>query len=177
MAVPLIRDDRGQLDDALAPLLGDEPEFRQMRTQRVDQLCALADQQVSRSMQHQSRLLFCRLDRHEPHRWTRHGFANGSGIGGIALGALDVALHVAWRHHPDGMAEPRQLARPIMRRATGLHADQAGRDLAEKLDDLFAPQLPGNDDLPVLVDAVDLKDILGEINADGANLHVDDPLR
>jgi hypothetical protein len=38
-------------------------------------------------------------------------------------------------------------------------------------------QLPGNDDLPVLVDAVDLKDILGEINADGANLHVDDPLR
>ena len=64
-----------------------------------------------------------------------------------------------------------------MRRATGLHADQAGRDLAEKLDDLFAAQLPGNGDLPVLVDAVDLKDILREINADGANLHVDDPLR
>src|SRR5258708_3695765 len=93
---------------------------------------------------------------------TLSSSATSCRIGGIALGALDVALHVAWRHHPDGMTEPGQLARPIMRRATGLHADQAGWDLAEKLDDLFAAQLPGNDDLPVLVDAVDLKDILGE---------------
>ena len=64
-----------------------------------------------------------------------------------------------------------------MRRAAGFHADQAGRDLAEKLEYLFAAQLPGNDDLAVFVDAVDLEDVLGQINADGANLHVDDPLR
>jgi hypothetical protein len=54
---------------------------------------------------------------------------------------------------------------------------QARRNLAEELDDLLASQLAGDDDLARNIDAVDLEYVLGEINADGANLHVDDPLR
>ena len=48
---------------------------------------------------------------------------------------------------------------------------------AEKFKNLFALQLPGNENFAVVVDAMTLEDILCEINADGANLHVDAPLR
>jgi hypothetical protein len=41
----------------------------------------------------------------------------------------------------------------------------------------FATQLTGDDDLARAIRAVHLDHILGEINADGTNLHVDDPLR
>ena len=97
--------------------------------------------------------------------------------GGIAFGSFDVALHVARRHYPDGMSEIGQLACPMMRRAAGFHADQAGRNLAEELEHLLAAQLPVDDDLAIAIGAMDLEDILGEIDADGANLHVEAPLR
>ena len=38
-------------------------------------------------------------------------------------------------------------------------------------------KLTGDDDLARTIHAVHLEHVLGEINADGANLHVDDPLR
>ena len=50
-----------------------------------------------------------------------------------------------------------------------------GGILLKEVDDLLAPQLAGDDDLARTIHAVHLE--LGEINADGANLHVDDPLR
>ena len=65
----------------------------------------------------------------------------------------------------------------MMRRSAGLHADQARRYLAKELDDLLSPQLTGDDDFARTIYAVHLEHVLGEINADGANLHVDDPLR
>ena len=68
-----------------------------------------------------------------------------------------------------------QLARPVMRGRAGLHADEAGWQLPEKLDDLPAPQLPGDHRLARRVDAVHLEHVLGEIQTDRANLHVDGP--
>jgi hypothetical protein len=41
----------------------------------------------------------------------------------------------------------------------------------------MAAQLPNERNLALTVDAMDLENVLGEINANGANLHVDDPLR
>jgi hypothetical protein len=38
-----------------------------------------------------------------------------------------------------------------------------------------APQLAGDDDLARTIHSVHLEHVLGDINADGANLHVDDP--
>lgn len=52
--------------------------------------------------------------------------------------------------------------------AAGFHADKAGREFAEELDQLLAPQLSRDNDLAALVDAMDLKNVLGEINADSA---------
>jgi hypothetical protein len=44
-------------------------------------------------------------------------------------------------------------------------------------DHLLAVQLPGDNDPAAAADAVDLKCGRGEIDADGANLHVDAPFR
>ena len=65
----------------------------------------------------------------------------------------------------------------MMSGSAGFHTDQASRNLAKEVDDLFPPQLTGNNDLAHTIHAVHLEYVLGEINADGANLHMDDPLR
>jgi hypothetical protein len=65
----------------------------------------------------------------------------------------------------------------MMSGSAGLHTDQAWRYLAEELNDLLAPQLTGDDDFACTIYAVHLEHVLGKINADGANLHVDDPSR
>ena len=64
----------------------------------------------------------------------------------------------------------------MMGGSTGFHADQASRNPAKEVDNLLATQLTGDDDLARAIHAVHLEHILGEINADGTNLHVDDPL-
>jgi hypothetical protein len=63
----------------------------------------------------------------------------------------------------------------MMSGSAGFHADQASRNPAKEVDDLHAPQLTGDDDLAQAIHAVHLEHVLGEINADGANLHMDDP--
>src|SRR5271154_3856464 len=59
--------------------------------------------------------------------------------------------------------------------SAGLHTDQATGELAKKVQDLLAPQLAGDDNLARTIHAVNLEYVLGEINANGDNLHVDDP--
>ena len=65
----------------------------------------------------------------------------------------------------------------MMSSSAGFHADQARRNLAQKFNDLPASQLSADDDVARTIHAVQLEYVLGEINADGANLHVDDPLQ
>jgi hypothetical protein len=55
--------------------------------------------------------------------------------------------------------------------SAGFHTDQASRNLAKEFDDLLAPQLTGDEDLAHTIHAVHLEHVLGEINADDANLH------
>ncbi len=69
------------------------------------------------------------------------------------------------------MAQRRQLPRPVVARAAGLHADQTGLELAEERHHLAPAQRPADDNLSRLIDSVDLKNVLGQIEADGANIH------
>src|SRR5262245_43850284 len=71
------------------------------------------------------------------------------------------------------MAEPLELARPAVRAGACLHADQTARQLGEEPQHLPAPQLLPHNNIPQLIDAVDLEHVLGEIQTDRANLHVD----
>src|SRR5258707_1613962 len=96
-----------------------------MRAARVDRLGALTHQQIARTVLHQLPLLLGRFDLHETHRRAPNRLADRLGVGGIVLVTLDVGLHVFCWPHPDPAADPRELARPIMRPRPGLPAPRA----------------------------------------------------
>src|ERR1035437_6583685 len=144
-----------------------------MCPQGIDQLGPLPHQQIAYSMLHQSALLLDRLDRDEPHSWAPDRFADRLGVGGIVLVALDVGLHILRRHQTNLVAELRQFTRPIMCRGAGFHADKAWRQSLEELYQLAAAELLSDNDLLSRVDAVNLEHVLGDIQTDRGNLHVD----
>jgi hypothetical protein len=98
-------------------------------------------------------------------------------VGSIVFRPFDIALHVTRRHQTHGVTELGDFTRPMMSGSAGFHADQARGNLAKEANDLLAPQLTRDDDLTRTIHAVHLEHVLGEIHADAANLHVDDPLR
>ena len=63
-----------------------------------------------------------------------------------------------------------------MGRGAGLHADQARRQRFEELQHLAPSELLPDDDLLGRVDAVNLEHVLGDIQTDRGNLHVDGSL-
>src|SRR5262249_30861455 len=56
-----------------------------------------------------------------------------------------------------------------MRTAAGLHGDQTRRQLAEERQHLLTSELPGDDDLALGIDAVDLEHLLCKVEPDGGN--------
>src|SRR4029077_15130139 len=137
----------------------------------VDQLRTLLDQQIARPVHRQCRLLLRRLDRHEPHRRPGYRFANRFRIGSVGLPALHIRFYVSRRHQPHLMTELDKLARPMMRGAARLDADQAWRQLGKKWQHLRAPKRLANHSLAGCINAVDLKNALGQVEADRGNLH------
>src|SRR4026209_1738366 len=67
------------------------------------------------------------------------------------------------------MTERLDFARPMMRRSTGLDANQAWRQLLEERQDVAALQLTANEHLAFCVNAVHLKDRLGNVKTDGGD--------
>jgi hypothetical protein len=127
-------------------------------------------------MLHQPALLLGRLRPHKSHRRPANRLADCLRVRRIVLVALDVRLHVFRRHQPNLVAELRQLACPVVRRGTGFHANQTVRQRCEKLHHLGAAKLLSDDDLLGRIDAVDLKYVLGDIQTDCGNVHVDGSL-
>jgi hypothetical protein len=62
----LVGYDFNQLGQTVTTLLGNEPEFGKMRSERIDQLGALADQESASAVNGKRCLLLRILDRHEP---------------------------------------------------------------------------------------------------------------
>ena len=67
------------------------------------------------------------------------------------------------------MAERLELARPMMRRCTGLDTNEARRQLLEERQDIAALQLTADERLVFRVDAVHLKYRLGDVETDGCD--------
>src|SRR4029078_744190 len=143
----LVRDDRAKLRESFASSLRNEAELGKVGSECVDQLRALTDQKIPRSMQHEQGLLIGRLDRHEPHRGTCHGFTDRGRVGSIVFRPLDIALHIARRHQANGVTEFGDFPCPMMTGCAGLHTNQATRKLYKKFQDLLASQLTGDDNL------------------------------
>src|SRR5258708_19736282 len=142
-----------------------------MRPQCIDQLGALAHQQIACSMQHQLALLLGRLNPYETHGWAPHRLTDCLRVGGIVLIALDVGLHILRWHQTDLVAQLRQLTRPMMRRGTGLHADEARRQSFEESYNLAAPKFLPDDDLLACVNPVTLNPLLANIQPNTGTLH------
>ena len=92
-------------------------------------------------------VIFGSLNPHETHGRTPHRLTACLRVGGIVLIALDVGLHIRCRHQADLVAQLRQLTRPMVRRGTGFHADEARRQSFEERDNLAAAKLLSDDDL------------------------------
>lgn len=155
----------------MIPNWDSDAEFGEHTAHHVDQLRTLLDQQAANAMKRQRRLLLARLDGHEPHRLTGDRFADRLGVSCIVLTALHIRLHVSRRHQPYLMTKPGQFARPMVRRSAGLGTYQTWRLLLEKRQHLRSSQRLAYHDLPGRADAVHLKNVLGQIQADRANLH------
>jgi hypothetical protein len=69
------------------------------------------------------------------------------------------------------MSEAAEFARPVMRRCAGLHPNETGGQFGEVGEHLTAPQAPLLDNAAARVNAVNLEDMLGQIEADGRYLH------
>src|SRR5262245_14551957 len=173
---PVIRNDRQQRLNPLPPLRRHNTEFGHMRPQRIDHLGPLAHQQIAGSMLHQLTLLLGRLDAYEAHGWASDRLADRLGISGIIFVTLDISLYILRWHQAHLMAKLRQFACPVVRRSTGFHADQARRQSLEEPHHLTAAELLPDDDLLRRINAVNLEHVLGEIQTNRGDLHVDGSL-
>ncbi|ODT73722.1 MAG: hypothetical protein ABS76_38575 [Pelagibacterium sp. SCN 64-44] len=131
-SILFIPDDRRQCFHVGDAGRSDDTQLSHMGAQRVDRLGSLTHEQRPRSEDHYRCLLLCSLDRHEPHRLSRHRFGNWLRIGGVGLAALDERLDVLGRQQSDVMPEGRDLPRPVVRTRTCFHTHQARWQSFEK---------------------------------------------
>src|ERR1019366_9403723 len=92
------------------------------------------------------------------------------GVDHVVLAALDIGLGVSRRHQQHFVSHGLELTRPIMRRTAGLHTDEAGLNLRKEFVHFRAPQLPRHGGADFANKRVDLKIILGQIDADSDKL-------
>src|SRR5215467_10174395 len=165
-----LRDAAQQRLNLVEPLGGGQPKLGGITADRVGKLRAAADQPVTRACQHQCSLLLGGLYRHESHRRPAHGFADRLRISGVILVPLDVWLDVLRRHQNDLVPQRSQLARPIMRRPTGLQPHLDRLQLRKELKHLLAPQLPAQNRLLRRINSVQNENTLGRVHTNADNL-------
>jgi hypothetical protein len=106
-----------------------------------------------------------RAHRNEAHRRPRNCLADRRRVRRVVLLPANIGLDIGRRHHARVVAQLDQLARPMMRRTTGLQPDKASGQRSEEGQKLVALDRLIENDLARRIDAVDLKDVLGQINA------------
>ena len=126
------------------------------------------DQQLAGLVRHQRGLLVLALDGDETHVRPRHRLANRRRIRRVILAALDIGFHVNRRREFHLVAHRAKPPRPIMRRAASLHADRARLDLGEEFDDPRTAQFTFRGGTIFALQRVDLKGILGDVDANSA---------
>src|SRR4051794_38593602 len=152
------------------PFGGDHPELGQVTAERIDGLGALANQKIPRAKHNGCGLLVRALEGHKPHGRALGGLADRFGIGHVVLLALDKGLHVSGRDQLHRVAELGNLAAPKVSAATCFQGHRAGREGCKERENLAAAQLLAKDNSSRAVGSVQLKDVLGEIQSDGAHL-------
>src|SRR3954470_22928335 len=152
------------------PFGRDHPEFGQVPAERVDGLGALADQKVPRAEHNGCGLLVRTLEGNKAHSGPLSGLADRFGIGHVVLVPLDERLDVSRRDETDRMTELGDLTPPVVGARTRLQGHRTGRQRGQEREELAAAQLLAKHNSSRAVGPMKLKDVLGEIESDGANL-------
>lgn len=152
-----------------------DAEFADQATQAVVERGAFFHKTLPGAVQAEDGLLVDVLDRDEAHIGPGDGFADGGRVGRIVLAALaahPVRCHELGGHQFDGVAEAAELPRPVVGAGAGFHANKAGRQIGDRLQQLPANYLGLDENrLAALVNTMQSEYILGEIDAYGDNIH------
>jgi hypothetical protein len=104
------------------------------------------------------------IDRHWTHPGAAGRFTNTFGIATIGLIALHIRLHGLRRHELHRVPKFGDFPRSIVGATTGFQADEAGRQLREQGQDLFTRHTSMQHDVPLSIDAVELKHLFCCVN-------------
>jgi len=104
------------------------------------------------------------------------GFGYRLGVGGVVLLALDIGLYELRRHQTDIVPKSGDFSSPIVCRVAGLNPNQRRVQSGKERQHLRASELSFENGLSQIVDAVNLKDVLGQIQSDYCYLHNPPPL-
>jgi hypothetical protein len=123
-------------------------------------------------------LLIEGFDTDKSHVGLPHGRENGLRVIAIVLRPLALAegLHELGCHQPHGVAVSRQLPSPVMRRATGLHAERARRYRRRPLRKAVEAELSVEQHVSGAIGSTYHDDGLGEVCTNGGNLVRELPL-
>lgn len=130
---------------------------------------ALPHEERPNKVKRQQRLALLCLDWHEAHGRPTDGLADCFCVSSVRLVPLHVWLCILRRDQQDVVTKGDQLPRPMMRARARPLRGKAGRELLDEREQILPPQPAPQYRVTFGVDAVDLKDGLGEIEADGGD--------
>jgi hypothetical protein len=159
-----------QFDKAAPALRRNDAKFGQLAAHAVHQLRVLLDQQVARPFDPTGSLLLDALDGNKPHIRPPQRRTDRRRVPRIGLVALDERLHIGRGNEPHSVAELPQRARPIMRRPTGLDANQCRRQFGKEIGQLRSPQ-PFLQNNLIRFLTVHLENSLRDIQANRGSVH------
>jgi hypothetical protein len=146
--------------------------FAQQPSGLVDQRGTLAKQPHADAMQRLNVLLCNRFRRNKAHIRSRDCPADGLGVVVVVLVGSDVGLYELWTYLANIVTQIAKAARPVVRAAADLDADQTRREIGETLDQLLACETFREDRSTVRISTVKLKDALGQINSNRRGIHI-----
>ncbi len=148
----------------------------QERPQCVHIRGALTDQALPATEDRRARLLLDRLWRHKAHLGLAARDDDRLGVSGIVLLTFDEGAHVLRCNQLHLVPERLHLARPVVRAAASLKKDQAGLLPGHEHRELLSRELFTKLDLSCPQRAMDLENILCQIDPDHHILHLAVPL-
>src|SRR6266516_2249170 len=160
------QDLRQRLAQGYDALPHNDAAFDEEAADLVDHTGTLADEARAHAMQSQQIHLLGRLDRHKMHGWPLHGFRNRLRIAVVVLVTLEERLHVLRRDQTHIVASSLQLPADVMGARTGLHADQAARNIGETAFELATGYLLLQDDCTAPVKPDEVERVLAEVDPD-----------
>jgi hypothetical protein len=137
---------------------------------RVDELGSLPHQQITGPKHQTCRLLLFALHGHEPHARSLRGFADCLGIDRVVLLPLHKRLYVGGRDQPNFVAKLGELTGPVMRSTTCLQRHRATRLRREEIQQLSSADPFAEYRSTPFIRPVRVKNMLGDIQTDYANL-------